>query len=110
MTPPIAGLGTRTGHFPQSALWPERSQAGARARSALPLAWPGRAAGSEPAEFAMVRRRSTVRFRKGAPRSEAGSDQGIGLFDLGAAEKCSNGVPCRRRIQAPRLVLFRSRA
>jgi hypothetical protein len=39
----------------------------------------------------MVRRRSTVRFRKGAPtRSEAGSDHGTGHFDLRAAAKCSN--------------------
>src|ERR1019366_7901512 len=65
---------TRTGRVPQPALWPERSQAATRSGPALQLA--GRAAlpGSEPAEFAMVRRRSTVRFRKGAPQiSRSGS-------------------------------------
>jgi adenylate kinase len=35
---------------------------------------------------------ATVRFRKGAPRSEAGSGHGTGLLDLGAAAKCSSQV------------------
>jgi hypothetical protein len=37
----------------------------------------------------MARRKSTVRFRNGARRSEAGSDHGTGLFSSGAAVKCS---------------------
>jgi hypothetical protein len=46
-------------------------QAGARSRSALASGLPGRVSVSEPSELCMVRRRSTVRFRKGAPSSDA---------------------------------------
>jgi hypothetical protein len=52
------------------ARWSARSQmpqAGARTRSALAGGLRECLPGSEPTEVWMVRRRSTVRFRKGAP-------------------------------------------
>jgi hypothetical protein len=65
MTPPLRLAWTRQDRVPQPVLCPEQSQAMARARPVLPVAWRDAQPCSEPSEFAMVRRRSTVRFRKG---------------------------------------------
>jgi hypothetical protein len=58
----------------------------------------------------MVRRRSTVRFRKGAPRSETGSDHGTGLFRSWCSSEVQQPGQCSSTQESSHLPSFLSAA
>jgi hypothetical protein len=83
--PAVRSVWTRTARVSQSARFPRRSQVVITARTAAAASPAGTLPGGEPRKARMVRRRSTVRFRKGAPqssRSDGSSDHSEMAFKI----------------------------